>query len=117
MTARNASREVVLPGLRAQGSGVVTSRIAPSRISISRSHSEASSIWWLEISSVKPAAQGVEGPPELGAQHGIEPLRGLVEHEQLGPLRRADASETRERSPPDIEATTCDPARRARRCR
>ena len=70
----------------AAGSSAASSR--PSRISSSRSHRAASSITWLETSSVAPVvAQPAEERPQVAAQHRVEADGRLVQHEQL---RRAE---------------------------
>ena len=62
---------------------------APSRISSSRSQRAASSITWLETSSVAPVGgEPVEERPQVAAQDGVEADGRLVEHEQLWPAEQ-----------------------------
>ena len=88
---RNASSSSAAPGPRAQDSRASPARGArPSRSSRSASQRSASSITWLETSSVVPAAaSSCEEAPEVAAEHRVEADGRLVEHEQLGLAERA----------------------------
>ena len=93
-TARKARLRSLSPVSARSSSGVVAARIAPSRIRSRSSHSAASSIEWLETSSVAPGGRELpERSPQVGAQDRIEPDGRLVEHEH----RRAVDERGRER--------------------
>ena len=82
---RNASSSDVHPVSSRSWVGVVWATKLPSRISRRSPQWSASSMTWLETSSVVPRAGELgELLPEIHSQHRIQPDRGLVEHQQLG---------------------------------
>ena len=74
-------------------------------MSISASHSDASSITWLDTSSVVPAVARAWNARQSSARStGSSPTVGSSSTSSSGRPSSAVASETRERSPPDIDA-------------
>ena len=70
----------------------------PRACSSSRSHRTASSMTWLETSTVGPVVrERVEQVPQVAPQHRVEPHRRLVEHEHLGLAEQRAGERTRER--------------------
>ena len=88
--ARNASSTSSVPVAASRPSGVSSASSRPSRISSSRSQRSASSMTWLDTSTVTPrVGERVEHRPQVAAQHRVEADRGLVEHQQLRAGRAA----------------------------
>ena len=85
MSARKASSASAAP-VRSSSSGSVESlRMRPSRSRSSRSQRTASSMTWLDTSTVRPSAASPRNiVPQVAPQHRVEADGRLVEHEHLG---------------------------------